>query len=166
MRALVGWLLALLLLGSFGYWRSRAASSGAPEISPQDAGIEERESTWRTLTIGRPSRAAPLDTSSWSPPPEPSAATELAQEQPKDLADPREAAGSRATEPASDFEYRVPAGAVLSKICEEFYGTGRAPVPARVAEYNQLAGPDSLAAGALLRLPAWEALFPEGRQRP
>ena len=54
---------------------------------------------------------------------------------------------------------------MLSKICEEFYGSGRDPIPARVAEHNGLASPDALRAGTTLKLPEWEVLFP-GKPRP
>jgi len=60
----------------------------------------------------------------------------------------------------------VPRGAVLSRICQDYYGSGRPPIPQRVAEYNGLASPDDLREGQVLRLPEWETLFPEGRERP
>lgn len=56
------------------------------------------------------------------------------------------------------FEVTVRPGQVLSRICEDFYGTGRPPLPALVARYNGLADEHSLRAGQNLQLPPRERL--------
>lgn len=56
------------------------------------------------------------------------------------------------------FEVTVRPGQVLSRICEDFYGTGRPPLPALVARYNELADEHSLRAGQILKLPPRERL--------
>lgn len=158
MRALLAWLLLLTLCGLYGYQRSsepRGVRAGEP-AQAHEGSVAGRETTWRRITVGRPSGAAPVEI--WSPaqdrrpaPPEPAV----------EVAPPPGAAP-----PPPEHEYTVPEGRVLSKICEQFYRTGRPPVPQRLAEYNGLGSPDDLRAGQVLKLPAWEVLFPEGRERP
>lgn len=170
MRALVGWLLLLGCCAALGYWQLQSeqesrAGEGAEVVVEGSTSL--REATWRTLTIGRPSGAAPQDIEGLMPVGE-GGAPALGDVDWTDLDDPApvpEPLPEPVVAPA-DFEYTVPKGRVLSKICEEFYGTGRAPVPQRVAEYNDMGSPDELSAGQVLRLPAWERLFPEGRERP
>ncbi|MAF65078.1 MAG: hypothetical protein CMJ84_05385 [Planctomycetes bacterium] len=58
------------------------------------------------------------------------------------------------------FEVTVRPGQVLSQICEDFYGTGRPPLPALVARYNGLTDEHSLRAGQSLELPPKEQLEP------
>lgn len=167
MRGPLGWFLVLACCGLFGYLQTRSNRNLRAGAEDQTAPtIAEREGTWRTLTVGRPSGAEPINLEGWFP----------IEEEPHEGLVP----GNLEVQPApvndgqtpppvqrpADFEYSVPRGRVLSKICEEFYGTGRAPVPQRVAEYNQLASPDAVRAGQKLLLPAWEILFPEGRERP
>lgn len=166
MRALAAWLLLLGLCGAAGYaqyrWTSgvRAARESLRSV-PTD--LESREESWGELRLGRPSGAEPVEV-----PPlrdegleEPAASGRLAAEAPLEELSPAE----RGVEPEDwrppDFEYLVPEGRVLSKICEDFYGSGRPPIPGRVATYNGLASPDSLRAGFLLRLPPKEVLLPE-----
>ena len=170
MRALLGWLLLLGCCGLIGLWQLQAERGPQAEVganAPLASTISEREGTWRTLTLGRPSGASPLEIEGLLPPegdttpPLP----DVDWTADDDLATPPPKPSPPIVEPA-DFEYTVPKGRVLSKICEEFYGTGRAPVPQRVAEYNQMGSPDELRAGQLLKLPSWERLFPDGRERP
>ncbi len=61
------------------------------------------------------------------------------------------------------YELTITGGDVLSRICENFYGTGRPPLPQRVADYNGLKDEHSLRAGHKLRLPPREVLDQLGR---
>jgi nucleoid-associated protein YgaU len=169
-RALLGWLLLLSCCGLVGLWQLRAERGLLAEVGadvPRASTISEREGTWRTLTLGRPSGASPLEVEGLLPPEGDSTPPlpDVDWTAPDDQAEPPSVDPQPFVAPA-DFEYTVPKGRVLSKICEEFYGTGRAPVPQRVAEYNQMGSPDELSAGQVLKLPAWERLFPDGRERP
>ncbi|MCB9915766.1 MAG: LysM peptidoglycan-binding domain-containing protein [Planctomycetes bacterium] len=164
MRPLLGWLLLLAICGYLAHLQTREPSSvRAEEAAPADT-IEGRELAWRRLTVGRPSGAPPLELGDgwWTEeaaeelPPE---ATPLAEEDAVDPVAPHAAPQPRV------FVYTVRAGDVLSRLCEERYGTGRPPVPQRVAEYNGLSSPDAVRAGTELRLPPWDVLFPEGRER-
>lgn len=170
MRALLGWLLLLSCFGLFGYWQLQAERGPQAEAGADAAlarTISEREGTWRTLTIGRPSGASPLAIEGLLPP-EGDSPLQLPVVEWTSQDDPTPQPPPIPEPPPgpADFEYTVPEGRVLSKICEEFYGTGRTPVPQRVAEYNDMGSPDELKAGQVLQLPAWERLFPEGRERP
>ena len=166
MRALLGWFLVLACCGLFGYLQLREGSglhAGAEGAGTSGTTIEEREGAWRKVTIGRPSGAPPLDLEEWLPEDDqalydPSGEGAL-DEGPEQDGQGREAP-PQPPQPATAFEYKVPKGRVLSKICEEFYGTGRSPVPERVAEFNRMESPDDLRAGQTLHLPAWEVLFP------
>ncbi len=165
MRALLAWLLILALCGAFGYLQTRDGR-GLQAGGEVPASLEQREGTWRKLTIGRPSGAEPLDLELWLPEPEWPVEQPLPQPEGEQLSGAQPSPGARAPQVAQDFVYEVPAGRVLSKICEEFYGTGRAPIPEFVATYNGMSSPDALRAGQTLLLPAWEVLFPGGRERP
>jgi hypothetical protein len=167
-RAVLGLLLLLALFGAASYWQGSWTASLREErdvLQRPPGTLEEREEGWGRIVIGRPSGADPI-------------------ELPEPIADPAEGRGTprfRRTDektpeetkavqpvtppPPADFEYLVPGGRVLSKICEEFYGSGRDPIPATVATYNGLASPDELRAGKTLKLPEWEVLFP-GQERP
>ncbi len=161
MRALIGLLLLLGLCLLAGFLQDRWSESVRAEREslrsfPTD--LDGREAGWGTLRIGRPSGAEPIELPSSQPAP----VVEWVEEE--------EAASDPLQSPEDwrppDFEYVVPEGRVLSKICEDFYDSGRQPIPQRVATYNGLDSPNSLRAGFLLRLPPWEVLFPDGEQRP
>ena len=166
MRAFLGWLLLLALCGLAWFLQSRwtkgiRAEREAELSSPTD--FQGREESWSRVTIGRPSGAEPIDLTNilpenWERVIEGSAGGE----EPLPVDEGEQANTYR----APDFVYTVPEGRVLSKICVDFYNSGRPPIPQRVAEYNGLANPDGLRAGFQLRLPPWEVLFPDGRERP
>ena len=165
MRTLLGWLLLLTLCALAGYLQSRWSRSiraDRRELLSAPVTREEREEQWSEITIGRPSGAEPIDLGSQPPPPAEEDGPVRAGEGNGALENGDQLSPPSDYRPA-DFLYTVPEGRVLSKICEDFYGTGRPPVPERVAAYNGLASPDALKAGAELRLPPWEVLFPEGR---
>jgi hypothetical protein len=161
-RALVGWLFLIGLCGLAWYLQSRWSERVRAEretlrSAPTD--LRGREQTWGELRIGRPSGAAPIDLpdSAMDPfPGESFGAPPPGQEGWDAEAIP----GSEPPTPIV-FEYVVPKGRVLSKICEDFYDSGRSPIPERVAEYNGLRSPDELRAGFKLLLPTWEELFPD-----
>ncbi|MFT7670698.1 MAG: hypothetical protein ACI8X5_003409 [Planctomycetota bacterium] len=159
----------MALCGLAGYAQNRWTKSVLAEREslrsiPTD--LEGREASWGELVIGRPSGAAPIELpENWQM--EPSGAQAVKQkpllsESQVEEFDPE----AQKELPANDFEYIVPEGRVLSKICEEFYRSGRSPIPERVAEYNGLSSPDSLRAGFLLLLPDWAVLFPDGEPEP
>lgn len=162
MRAFFGWLGLLALCGAAWFWQSqwthgvreeRDSLRGAP------GSFEEREQSWGTITIGRPSGAAPIELDDLPPDPGPGGGE---QDPVPFLVNPGTQPGTDPPSPAGgDFEYVVPRGRVLSKICEDFYGSGRAPIPERVATYNGLKSPDAIREGLVLKLPAWVVLFPE-----
>jgi len=165
-RAFAGWLVLIALCGLTGYLQSRWSDQVRAEreslrSAPTD--LRGREESWGELRIGRPSGALPIELPEFSPetlPETPSVAQQ-------------EGAGQSSEQPAPQteqpaptiFEYIVPQGRVLSKICEDFYDSGRSPIPERVARYNGLASPDELRAGQKILLPPWELLFPR-REHP
>jgi len=164
LRTLFWWLLLLCLCAIAGLvqvrWR-RGVEGERRELRTVPTTIEEREQGWARITIGEPSGAAPVRVEVWWPEPSAEEGSGTSPEPPSetppspiDLSDPPP--GYR----PADFVYTVPRGRVLSKICAEFYGTGRPPLPQRVAEYNRMASPDELKEGQVLRLPAWSVLFP------
>jgi hypothetical protein len=170
----LGLLALLALFGAASYWQGTWTESVREERQslrdelPPDR--QEREAGWGNITIGRPSGAAPVDL------PEPAPVDEQEQDRrpfltktmPGAPGGPPGASHEPAAEmspPPADFEYKVPEGRVLSKICEEFYGSGRDPIPGTVATYNGLSSPDQLRAGQVLKLPDWNVLFP-GKARP
>jgi hypothetical protein len=163
MRILLGWLLLLTAFGCAWFvqqrwsedlrreraWRARAR----PEISRPNLAPTGRA----RLELGRPSGAEALDVPLRRHRPK-----ELPPEGPGRLPALTTAAELAATWPEGEappswsppvYELRIPAGAVLSQICQDFYGTGRPPIPQRVAEYNGLKSADHLRAGERLRLP-------------
>lgn len=163
MRALLGWLLLLTLCALAGYLQrrwSRSIRADRRELESAPVTLQEREESWGEITIGRPSGAEPIDLEGLIPPPD-----REEEESGQGLKSGGTPAGDELSPPLgyrpADFLYTVPEGRVLSKICEDFYGTSRPPLPARVAEYNGLASPDALRAGRELRLPPKEVLFPE-----
>ena len=165
MRALLGWLTLLALCGLYGYLQTREGRTVQAEEAP--AGpvartLAEREATWHALRVGRPSGAEPIELQELAPPAIELEDTPLIEDPGSGIVDTTPAPPP----PPPVHEYTVPKGRVLSKICEQFYETGRPPVPQRLAEYNGLGSPDELRAGFVLKLPAWEVLFPEGRERP
>lgn len=167
MRALFGWLILLSLCALAGFLQNRWSKNVRAEQEnlrsiPTD--LRGREESWGEIRIGRPSGAVPVEL------PPRTVETEESQPPTADSGGSRTAPPLVPVEPeiqrAPDFEYVVPEGRVLSKICEDFYESGRPPIPERVAKYNGLASSDSLRAGFLLRLPPWEVLFPDGEERP
>jgi hypothetical protein len=163
-RTLLGWLLLLTLCALAGYLQSRWSRSiraERRELLSAPVTREDREEQWGEITIGRPSGAERIDLETLLPP--------LTEEDGPARGGESGARddGAQSSRPSdyrpADFLYTVPEGRVLSKICEDFYGTGRPPVPERVAAYNGLSSPDALKAGKELRLPPWEVLFPQGR---
>ena len=154
MRTLIGLVLLLMLCGLAGYLQDRWSDEVRAEREslrsiPTD--LHGREQSWGDLKIGRPSGADPIELPERVPEPEIASPVEA------ELPFLKETGLLEAPEVyrRADFEYVVPQGRVLSKICEDFYSSGRAPIPDRVAAYNGLKSPDSLKAGFLLRLPPW-----------
>ncbi len=171
MRTLVGLLLLLGLCAGAWQWQTSWSDGVRAEretLRNTPSGLREREESWGELVIGRPSGAPPADVEI------PLAVDEeLLLEELPFLFDTEGDGGRRIDTPPApvpapdeDFDYVVPRGRVLSKICEEWYGSGRPPIPQRVAEYNGMSSPDALSEGQTIQLPAWERLFPEGRERP
>lgn len=176
MRTIVGLLLLLGLCAAAWQWQTRWSDGVRAEretLRNTPSGLREREESWGELVIGRPSGAEPLELEGVDVPddpddPEIGGGGELPFLRPP-------APGPEGDDPApapapipvdAPFEYVVPRGRVLSKICEEFYGSGRPPIPDRVAEFNGMASPDDLREGQTLQLPDWSVLFPDGRERP
>lgn len=164
MRTLLWWLLLLCLCAIAGLvqvrWR-RGVEVERRELRTVPTTIEEREQGWARITVGEPSGAEPVRVEVWWP--EPAAEEGPGAPPSPPPGTPPSPGGSSDPPPGyrpADFVYTVPRGRVLSKICEEFYGTGRPPLPQRVAEYNHMASPDELKEGQVLRLPAWSILFP------
>lgn len=168
-------LILLALCCSAWYWQAewtRGVREERESLRGTPTTLREREESWSTIVIGRPSGADSIELEQL--PVEPGTEPEEGHvELPFLFGGEVHAAeggsGAQPTpppEPAADFEYVVPKGRVLSKICEGFYGSGRTPIPERVASYNGLASPDALRAGVLLYLPPWEVLFPDGREHP
>ncbi|MFT7485214.1 MAG: hypothetical protein ACI9F9_001061 [Candidatus Paceibacteria bacterium] len=166
MRSLLGLLVLLALCGGAWYWQAewtdrvrseRESRLGAPST------LAGREASWGKIHIGRPSGAEPLELE------QPVMVHGFNEDQANapelpSLFGSEVHAGDGPTlapQVPKDFEYIVPAGRVLSQICEDFYGSGRSPIPEQVATYNGLKSPDSLRAGFELRLPEWDKLFPE-----
>ncbi len=168
MRAVLGLLLLLALFGAASYWQgtwTAALREERDSLQRAPGNLEEREDDWGTIVIGRPSGADPVELPEpVSPAPGTAGRPQFKRTQPGAQQSPAAPESTPAQVPA-DFEYLVPEGRVLSKICEEFYGSGRDPIPARVATHNGLASPDELRAGTTLKLPEWEVLFP-GQARP
>lgn len=170
MRSFVGLLLLLGLCAGAWQWQTRWSDGVRAEretLRNTPSGLREREESWGELLVGRPSGAAPLDVEGVELPEDPN------RDETGDLPFlfPPLDGGSVDDAPKppaleQDFDYVVPRGRVLSKICEEFYGSGRPPIPERVAEYNGMPSPDALREGQTLKLPGWERLFPDGRERP
>lgn len=167
MRALFGWTLLLLLCGLAGYLQNRWSKSvraEREELRSMPSSVEGREASWGSMRVGRPSGAEAMEL-----PKPPSQREERGDEEAEEPGH-GPVADAPFPEPEdlrpADFEYVVPSGRVLSKICEDFYQSGRPPIPERVATYNGLKSPDDLRAGFLLKLPPWEVLFPDGEERP
>lgn len=170
----LGLLALLALFGAASYWQGSWTRSVREERESLLDGLppdrQAREAGWGNITIGRPSGAAPIDLPDAAPVDESEHEDRLflTKTEPgapgSRPAEPQQPAAS-STPANSVFEYMVPDGAVLSKICEEFYGSGRDPIPAKVATYNGLSSPDQLRAGKVLKLPDWEVLFP-GKPKP
>lgn len=169
MRVLLGWLLLFSAFAAAAFYQSQW-SEGLRRVREERAMVGTARTsaslapTGRArLQLGRPSGAAPIevarparrlppgatDTSGVAASTVPalalSSAPELAADWPEGEAPPSW------TPPV--YEMRVPAGTVLSKICQDFYGSGRPPIPQRVAEYNGLRSADHLRAGDRLKLP-------------
>jgi hypothetical protein len=161
-RALAGWLCLIALCGLAWYAQAWWADSVRAErerlrAAPKD--LQEREQSWGRMLVGRPSGADPIELPEFEP------AGGGAQPQTPFLQMPAQEPDATEQPAPTVFEYVVPEGRVLSRICEDFYNSGRSPIPERVAEYNDMRSPDELRAGQKLLLPAWEVLFP-GRERP
>ena len=161
MRTLVGWLFLIALCGLAGYLQSRWSDSVRAERERlrTPTGLQEREESWGRFLIGQPSGAEPIELEL----PELEAPQPAAQLPGTEPALP-EGPGAQEQAPVTVFEYVVPEGRVLSKICEDFYDSGRSPIPERVAEYNGMRSPDALRAGQTLLLPPWEVLLPDREQ--
>ena len=174
MGKVIGWLLLFGLCALAWAWQgswSDAIRAERDSLRRTPAGLEERERSWGRVTIGRPSGSEPLvelpRATEAAPPPAGDAPPEPFLRRPTAPAEPAPASPEEdATEWAADAEYIVPRGQVLSKLCQDYYGSGRPPIPERLAEYNGLKSPDDVREGQVLRLPEWEVLFPEGRERP
>lgn len=169
MRTIVGLLLLLGLCAGAWQWQTRWSDGVRAEretLRNTPSGLREREESWGEVVIGRPSGAPPADIEIPLDvdvePPE-SDLPFLFEDEEEDI--PRNVPPPPPVR-EQDFDYVVPGGRVLSKICEEFYGSGRPPIPERVAEYNGMPSPDALREGQTIKLPAWERLFPDGRERP
>jgi len=159
LRTLVGWLLLIALCGLAGYLQSRWTDSVRAERERLETptGLHEREESWGRFLIGHPSGAEPVELPELeAPQPE----VQFPATEPV----PTEGPALQEHAPLTVFEYVVPEGRVLSKICEDFYDSGRSPIPERVAEYNGMRSPDALRAGQTLLLPPWEVLFPDREQ--
>jgi len=161
LRTLLWWLLLLCLFALAGLvqirWR-KGVHAERQELRATPATLEEREQGWARITIGEPSGAEPVQIELWYPEPEEAAEPPVP---PGGDPGPGPPEGPPPGYRPADFVYTVPRGRVLSKICEDFYGTGRPPIPQRVAEYNGMASPDELKENQVLHLPAWEVLFGE-----
>lgn len=172
MRSIVGLLLLLGLCAAAWQWQTSWSDGVRAEretLRNTPGGLREREESWGELRVGRPSGAAPIALEGVDVPDDPG--VEGDEELPflRPPAPGPDDGGGGAPPPVPDdapFEYVVPGGRVLSKICEEFYGSGRPPIPDRVAEFNGMSSPDDLREGQTLRLPDWSVLFPDGRERP
>lgn len=178
MRTVFGLLALLALFGAASYWQgawTRSQHERRESMREVPGNLAEREASWGRLVIGNPSGADPVQLPQHVAVENGGADSDLPFLFPPEQTDnsgestPAES-GGRVEAPNTpqvpgDFEYLVPEGRVLSKICEEFYGSGRDPIPARVAAHNGLASPDELRAGVLLKLPDWSVLFP-GKQKP
>jgi hypothetical protein len=169
-----GWLLLFGVCALAWTWQVRwsdGVRAARESLRSTPAGLHEREASWGRITVGRPSGSEPLvDFPPAEVPEDPAPRPATGGGAPSPFLTPREETPGVAEPPAppvwEDAEYVVPRGAVLSRICQDYYGSGRPPIPERVAQYNGLDSPDDLREGQVLRLPEWEALFPEGRERP
>jgi hypothetical protein len=176
---LLGWLLLFGVCALAWTWQvswSDEVRAARDSLRESPAGLRERERSWGRVVIGRPSGSEPL-VEFPAPSPEEEETTRSSARAPfltppapgEVTTDDGENAVRLDPSPApspTEFEYVVPRGRVLSKICQDYYGSGRPPIPERVAAHNGLTSPDDLREGQVLRLPAWEVLFPEGRERP
>lgn len=170
MRALVGWLFLIALCGLAWYLQGRWSDSVRAErdrLRAVPTDLFEREESWGRVIVGRPSGAEPVELPAIELAPEgdggegdapASPFLDVSGDEPRGL-------GPLVSPVPTVFEYVVPEGRVLSKICQDFYDSGRSPIPERVAEYNGMRSPDELRAGQKLLLPDWEVLFP-GREHP
>ena len=157
MRALL-WILVLALAFTAAWaWqerhleRLRAQRGAAAEVAEGRLGETESgllPEGWAVVTIGAPSGANPI------PRPEPVEPSD-ARDEPAPSAEPE----PWAPEELADFELTVQPGQTLSGIAQARYGTAGRRVVQALAEYNGLADPDSLRAGARLRLPPAELLL-------
>ncbi|MDP6540954.1 MAG: hypothetical protein QF903_11365 [Planctomycetota bacterium] len=169
MRVLSGWFVLIALFAVAG-WVHRGWAEG---LRRERAGLgveaaEGREPGPARIVIGRPAGTTPL--ADWpvpsAPLPAPEAATlvEAAGPDSAPAFDELDPAGlgleADLPPPTPVFEVTVRPGQVLSRICEDFYGTGRPPLPELVARYNGLADEHSLRAGQTLELPPREQLQP------
>ena len=160
MRSLVGLLLLLGLCAAAWRWQTSWSDGVRAEretLRNTPAGLREREESWGEVRIGRPSGAEPLVLEGVDVPEDPEwpGEGELPFLRPPT---PGPGGGGEQVTPSpspvdAPFEYVVPRGRVLSKICEEYYGTGRPPVPERVAEFNGMSSPDELKEGQTILLP-------------
>ena len=140
-------------------WR-KGVKAERQELRATPTTLEEREQGWARITIGEPSGAEPVQIELWYPEPEEGPDAEPGAGPPSPPGTPE---GPPPGYRPADFVYTVPRGRVLSKICEDFYGTSRPPISQRVAEYNGMSSPDELKENQVLHLPAWEVLFAEER---
>ena len=163
MRVLLGWFCLFALCGLAALIHGRSTEGWRRERAARRAGeapaLALCDPLAARIVVGRPSGAAPITPS--RPSAGPSAAPSASASPPGSGADAGADAG--ADGPADGwealvFELTVREGQVLSRICEDFYGTGRPPLPARVAAYNGLRDEHSLRAGHSLRLPPREVL--------
>lgn len=162
MRVLVGLLLILGIFGLAGLAQHRFRANARLERDQAIAArrapeAETFETTGRAiLRVGRHSGANPIEL-----PEIPLPASGASGTSPTASKSPRSA--DRDSSPPTDwtppvYEMTVQSGQVLSRICQEFYGTGKPPIPQLVATYNGLSDPDSVRAGQTLLLPPLEVL--------
>lgn len=162
MRVFLGLLLLLGIFGLAGVAQHRFSAKARVERDQAFAARRApEEGIYRTtgraiLRIGRPSGADPIEL------PEPGLPSSGERgTSPTAHKSPRPVGGD--SFPPTDwtppvYEMTVQSGQVLSRICQEFYGTGKPPIPQLVATYNGLGDPDSVRAGQKLLLPPLEVL--------
>lgn len=158
MRAL---LLALVLAGLFGaalLWQERHFAGIRAEqravrdeqdalAAPTASGM--LEAGHAVLVVGNPSGAEPI--------PRPTAAPSAPTPAPPRPDDPDQPLSDA---PLPEFELEVQPGQTLSGLAHLHYGEHGRELLSALAEHNGLADPDSLRAGAVVRLPPIELLLP------
>ena len=160
MRVLLGWLLLVGLFGLAGFVQHRFSSDARLErarlIAERRAGSGAFETSGQArLLIGRLSGAEPIERP--APPPGAAQGSNSGPTAGRDGGHPADGSPPADWTPPV-YELTVQRGQVLSRICEDFYGSGKAPIPQLVATYNGLEDPDSVRAGQTLQLPPLDVL--------